>query len=75
VVCTEILRQQLGWTSGQEIVAIDPSDPGDMAAAILALYRNENLWSTLREGALRRVQRDHAWPDFAQAVARALCAA
>ncbi len=74
VVCTEVLRRQMGWTSEQDIIAADAADPVAFAAAILALYHDEGLWRTVREGALRRLRREHRWADFMRSVAQAVTA-
>ena len=72
VVATELLRRELGWSREQEILSADADDPATFAAAVLALYRNETLWRTVREGALRRLQRENGRAGFAEAVAGVL---
>jgi glycosyltransferase involved in cell wall biosynthesis len=62
VVATEMLRAQLGWSDGQEILAADARDPPAFAARIVALYRDAALWARLREAALARLARDNR-PD------------
>jgi glycosyltransferase involved in cell wall biosynthesis len=74
VVCTDILQKQVGWVPGQEIVAASGSDPGGFAAAVLALYRDEALWCTVREGALQRLRREHDRDDFVRSVGAVLAA-
>jgi glycosyltransferase involved in cell wall biosynthesis len=72
VVATELLREQLGWTAGQEILSADSSDPAGFAAGVLELYRNESLWQAIREGALRRLERENGKAGFTEAVAAVL---
>ena len=55
VVATALLRNQLGWSDGQEILAADASDPAAFAALIVRLYRDETLWFGLRAAALARL--------------------
>jgi glycosyltransferase involved in cell wall biosynthesis len=72
VVATELLRGQLGWTAGQDILAAGSDDPAAFAAAVLALYRNEPLWQAVREGALRRLEQENGKAGFTEAVAAVL---
>jgi O-antigen biosynthesis protein len=72
VVATEVLRGELGWSPEQEILAAGADDPVRFAAHIVALYRDETLWQSVREGALRRLRQDNGREDFAQAVASVL---
>jgi glycosyltransferase involved in cell wall biosynthesis len=68
VVATELLRQQLDWEDGGELLAADCTDPARFAAHILALYRDEALWQRLRDAALARLERDNNPADFAAAI-------
>jgi GT2 family glycosyltransferase len=72
VVATDVLCQELDWRSGQEILAAGTDDSERFAAQILALYRDETLWRSIREGALRRLQQENGRQDFARAVASVL---
>ena len=72
VVATEILRHELGWTHGQEILAARADDPAGFAAQILALYRGQALWQTIRAGALARLRRENDREDYTEAVASTL---
>jgi GT2 family glycosyltransferase len=72
VVATELLRGQLGWTAGQEILAAGSDDPAAFAAAVLAVYRDEGLWQAVREAALRRLEQENGKAGFTRAVATAL---
>jgi glycosyltransferase involved in cell wall biosynthesis len=68
VVATEILRTQLGWQTPQEIVAGPADDPAAFAAGVMALYRDERRWLSVRDGALGRLRQENGAADFAQAV-------
>jgi len=68
VVATELLRAQLGWTDGRELLAVDPADPAEFARCIVRLYRDEPIWRRLRDGALARIRAEHERNRYAQAV-------
>lgn len=72
VVATELLRGQLGWTAGQDILSAGSDEPAAFAAAVLALYRNEQLWQSVRDGALRRLEQENGKAAFTEAVAAVL---
>jgi O-antigen biosynthesis protein len=72
VVATEVLRGELDWRADAEILAAAADDPAAFAAHILALYRDEALWQSVREGALRRLRDEYGREDFARAVASVL---
>ena len=68
VVATDLLRRQLDWTDGRELLAANASDPADFASRIVAVYRNEALWESLREAALARLVRDNNAEHYAASV-------
>ena len=68
VVATELLRAQLGWSDGMEMLAADAGDPAGFAARIVALYRDEALWGRLRDAALTRLARENNPEDYAAAI-------
>ena len=72
VVATELLRSQLGWMDGEELLAVDPADAAGFARSIVRLYRDEALWRRLREGALARIRAEHDRDGYAQAVREVL---
>jgi glycosyltransferase involved in cell wall biosynthesis len=72
VVATEVLREELGWRSGEEILAASADDPAHFAAGVVALYRDEALWRSVREGALGRLQRENGEEGFTRSVASVL---
>jgi GT2 family glycosyltransferase len=59
VVATGLLRDQLGWRDGIELLAADPGDPDGFAELIATLYHSRRLWQALRNQALARLARDH----------------
>ena len=59
VVASDLLRDQLGWRDGVELLAADPGDPDGFAARIAGLYGSRRLWQALRAQALARLARDH----------------
>ena len=56
----------------QELLSAGADDPAAFAACIVALYRNEALWQTIRDGALRRLEQENGRADFTRAVASVL---
>jgi GT2 family glycosyltransferase/glycosyltransferase involved in cell wall biosynthesis len=74
VVVTEFLRAQLGWTDGDELLAVDPADAAAFARCIVLLYRDEALWHRLRDRALARIRSEHGREQYMEAVLRVLAA-
>jgi glycosyltransferase involved in cell wall biosynthesis len=72
VVATEILREELGWGPEREILTAGANDPARFAAHIVSLYREEVLWRSIREGALRRLAQENGRQDYGKAVASVL---
>lgn len=62
VAATEMLRMQLGWESGRDLLVADSSDPTLFAQHVLALYADEQLWHTIRSAAAERIRNEHQ-PD------------
>ena len=75
VVATEVLRGELDWDAGEEILAAASDDPATFAAQVVALYRDEALWQSVREGALLRLRQENGRDDYARAVASVLTSA
>ncbi len=71
VVATELLRAELNWTNEEEILAAMP-DAEAFAAAVVALHQQEELWRTIREGALRRLRRENNREVFIDGLNRVL---
>jgi glycosyltransferase involved in cell wall biosynthesis len=72
VVATELLRRQLDWRAGQEILTAGSDDPGGFAAAVVAAYREETLWQSVRDAALRRIEADNSKDQFVKAIDKVL---
>ena len=72
IVATEILRAELNWTAGQEILAADRDDSVGFANHIMALYRDEALWRTIRDGTLHRLRQENGREEFTRALKAAL---
>ena len=72
VVATELLAQQLGWESGEDILTADATDPATFAKHVLALYRSETLWNHIRFGAAVRIRYECGRKPFEQTVAEIL---
>ncbi len=68
VVATELLRQQLGWEDGTELLVADGADPEGFARQVVRLYRDPVLWQTLRENALARLARENSREHYVQAL-------
>ncbi|GBQ33650.1 glycosyltransferase [Gluconacetobacter azotocaptans] len=62
VVATDLLCSQTGWTDGQDILSGGTDDPRRFAEAIVALHDDPALWTTVRNGALRRLMQENS-PD------------
>ncbi len=58
VVATELLRGQLGWENGRDLLAAPAADPKAFAGRVLQLYLSDEEWQKIREGATRRVSHD-----------------
>jgi glycosyltransferase involved in cell wall biosynthesis len=56
VVATELLRRQLGWVRGSEILTAEASDPAGFATEVVALHESELLWRSIRDAALARLR-------------------
>jgi O-antigen biosynthesis protein len=56
VVATEVLRTQLGWEDGRDLLVADASDAEEFARQVLEVYGSEALWERVRAGAAERVR-------------------
>ena len=72
VVATELLRRQLGWEHGRELLAAEETDPAAFARHAVALQRDEGLWHHLRESALHRLRQDNDRAHYASAIREVL---
>ncbi|MDF7673637.1 glycosyltransferase [Acetobacteraceae bacterium ESL0709] len=58
IVTTPLLRDQVNWPEGEALLSVVPEDPDGFAAAIERLYKDEELWTRLRQNALEAVTKD-----------------
>jgi O-antigen biosynthesis protein len=68
VVATELLREQLGWEDGRELLAADHTDPAGFARKIVTLYRDAELWQRLRDSALARLAAENSRKRYVTAL-------
>ena len=68
VVATELLRRQLQWRAGSEILTAADNDPAGFARHIVALTRSEALWQTIRSGAFARLRAENSRSAYTEAV-------
>jgi O-antigen biosynthesis protein len=54
-MATALIAEQLGWTAGEDIAAAPAEDAAGFAAALVAAYSDEALWTRLRAASLARV--------------------
>jgi glycosyltransferase involved in cell wall biosynthesis len=71
-VTTTLIAEQLGWKSGEELLAADAEDPVGFAQQCIRLFQSQELWERLRENALVRIQRDCSEEQFARTLRQAL---
>ena len=62
VVATQLLVNQLGWRSGQEMLAADEAHA--FSDALAALYCDEKLWKDLQTRMQERTQQEYAPEPF-----------
>jgi glycosyltransferase involved in cell wall biosynthesis len=72
VVATELLRIQLGWQNGDDILSADIEDPELMAKQIITVHEDEALWQRIRRNALDRLRRENNYETVAEVVRRVL---
>ena len=73
IVATELIREQLGWKNGEDLLAAD--DPALFAEHCSALYTDAALWQRLRSNALGRVTRECSPEAFRQTLTSLLALA
>jgi O-antigen biosynthesis protein len=72
VVATELLRRQMNWENGRDLLSADGDDPERFAAQIVALYQDTTLWQRIRAGALDRLRRENSRERYVEAIRRIL---
>ena len=66
LVVSQLIGEQLEWQNERECVIA--TDPMQFADACCRLYKDEELWSRIREAALRRVEQDLSEAQFANSI-------
>ncbi len=72
VVATDLLRRQMGWENGRDMLCAGIDDPELMARQVLALYQDEALWQRIRANALDRLSRENGREGYAEAIQQVL---
>jgi glycosyltransferase involved in cell wall biosynthesis len=70
VVATTLIAEQASWRDGSELLAA--ADGKGFAEACSRLYRDEALWTAIREGALERCAADCSPETFRRGIGRIL---
>jgi GT2 family glycosyltransferase len=70
IVCTPLVADQLGWSSGTELLAA--ASPAEFARALTSVHADPELWLRLREAALKRVASQYSSTVFRSALHTAL---
>ena len=72
LVASELLRGQLGWRDGTEILAAPTGDAAAFADCVARLTETRRLWERLRRGALVRLAAENGEAAFRARVAAVL---
>lgn len=70
IVATELIRAQLGWADGRDLLTSASAE--GFAKACIRLYTDPVLWASIRQEALARVEEDCAPPAFEKSIAEVL---
>ncbi|MFC1770119.1 glycosyl transferase, partial [Nitrospirota bacterium] len=65
-VVTDALREELGWEHDKDLLSAGINDAQSFAQQCVRLYSNEELWTRVRNNALRRIEVDcgkHAFEE------------
>jgi len=68
VVATDLLCNQMEWTSGSEMLCSGVSDPARFAAHIVKLYRDAELWQRIRANAAARIRAENGRDQYVRAL-------
>jgi glycosyltransferase involved in cell wall biosynthesis len=72
VVATNLLRRQLGWEDGLNLLSAEVTDPAGFAERLIAVQSDETLWTILREAALQRIHAENNPDEYAAAISAVL---
>ncbi len=75
VVASELIRGQIGWENGQDLLSAPTNDPAAFAEAVLRLYRSAELWEHLRGGASSRILAENERGSYEAALQEVLALA
>lgn len=59
IIASDILRRQIGWKNGDEILEATAGDAESFYDTIVRAYDDRTLWESLRSNALERISNDH----------------
>jgi glycosyltransferase involved in cell wall biosynthesis len=68
VVATALLRQQMDWEDGKDLLAAESADPAQFARHVVTLYRDPALWQALRDNALARLAAENGREHYVRAL-------
>ncbi len=68
VVATDLLCNQMEWTSGSDMLCSGVSDPARFAAHIVKLYRDAELWQRIRANAAARIRAENGRDQYVRAL-------
>lgn len=68
IVVTDVLREQLGWASDDDLLSCNVNDAQCFAKECMRLYEDEDLWNIVRANALRRVELECSEEAFEQVI-------
>ncbi|WP_413992038.1 glycosyltransferase [Labrys okinawensis] len=71
-VITNLLANQLGWKSGQHVIAVPVDDAEEFARQVVRVYRSPELWNSLREEAAALLRRDYGKETYVRALSHVL---
>lgn len=73
MVVTDLISQQLNWTSGEQLLAsASNADAADFANWCVSLYRDNALWDAIRAGSIDKVQHDCNSASFNESIRDAI---
>jgi O-antigen biosynthesis protein len=72
VVATSLLRRQIGWEDGLDLLSAEVTDPAGLAQRLIAVQSDETLWTSLREAALQRIRAENDPDEYVAAISAVL---
>ena len=68
IVASDILREQVGWQDGTDMLACDHMNASSFAEAIVKLYTTSDLWGEIQHNALERIARENQPQAYINAI-------